>query len=67
MAAAAQGHLDICQWLFEYGGDAAKDQINQERRLLTTPLREAYLAWSDGRDQEGTACRWFSKRCVCLE
>merc|ERR1712238_212148 len=30
MLAAAHGdHLDICQWLFEYGGNA-KDQVNKE-------------------------------------
>jgi len=58
-AAAQRGHLDICKWLFEYGGDA-KYQINKETitgRL--TPLRQAYIAWVDGRDKEGKTCRWL--------
>ena len=69
LAAAEQGHLDICKWLFEYGGDA-KYQINKEI-CGHSPLTKTYEAWcfsSDkeatlscqyGRDDEGKTCRWL--------
>ena len=37
LVAAKHGHLDICKWLFEYGGDA-KYQINKETIVGATPL-----------------------------
>jgi len=58
-AAAKQGHVDICKWLFEYGGDA-KYQINKETISEgTTPLQQSYFAWYDGSDKEGKTCRWL--------
>jgi len=58
LAAAEGGHLDICQWLFEYGGDA-KYQINKETNDGDTPLRASYQAWRWGRDNGGKTCRWL--------
>ena len=58
LAAVQYDHLDICKWLFKYGGDA-KYQINKETNLGNTPLRVAYLAWHYGRDNEGKTCRWL--------
>ena len=57
-AAAVEGHLDICQWLFEYGGDA-KYQINKESNLGHTPLEQSYTAWIFGKEREGKTCRWL--------
>ena len=58
LTAVAAGHLDICQWLFKYGGDA-KYQINKETRYGDTPLRASYVAWKVGWDNEGKTCRWL--------
>jgi len=58
LAAAERGHVDICQWLFKYGGDA-KYQINTETSWKVTPLLKSYEEWHYGRDQEGKTCRWL--------
>jgi len=60
LAAAHYGHLDICKWLFKYGGDA-KYQINKETITGHTPLRLSYNAWHHGHGigKEGKACRWL--------
>ena len=58
LAAAEGGQLHICQWLFEYGGDA-NYQINKATRAGDTPLRVAYTAWRYGKDKEGKTCRWL--------
>jgi len=58
LAAAARGHLDICKWLFKYGGHA-KDQINKETPFGHTPLELSYKEWYGGRDKEGKTCRWL--------
>jgi len=60
LVAANKGHLDICKWLFEYGG-GAKDQINKEASHGVTPLGLSYLAWHHGYriDKEGKICRWL--------
>ena len=67
ITAATYGHLDICKWLFEYGGDA-KYQINKEETITgSTPLSVSYAAWLDEDsvawlndwDREGKTCRWL--------
>ena len=62
LVAAQCTHLDICQWLFEYGGDA-KSQINKEtsdgENNGETPLQQSYKAWQNGWDKEGRTCRWL--------
>jgi len=58
LAAAHYGHLDICKWLFKYGGDA-KYQINKETSDGCTPLSESYTAWHHGLDKVGKTCRWL--------
>ena len=58
LAAAEEGYLDICKWLFEYGGDA-KYQINREATGGRTPLQKSYDAWYQGSDKEGKTCRWL--------
>ena len=59
MLAAAQGrHLDICKWLFVFGGDA-KYQINKETSCGDTPLRRSYSEWLGGTDNDGKTCCWL--------
>jgi len=58
LAAAHQGHLDICKWLFEYGGDA-KYQINTIAYHGWNPLGLSYTSWADGEDKDGKTCRWL--------
>jgi hypothetical protein len=67
LIAATYGHLDICKWLFEYGGDA-KYQINKEEAITGwTPLSVSYaawvnqdsVAWLNDWDREGKTCRWL--------
>ena len=48
LAAAENDHLDICKWLFEYGGDA-KYQINKKSSGGNTPL------WKS----KGNTSRWL--------
>ena len=57
-AAALRSHLDICQWLFEYGG-GAKYQINKETIDGNTPLKMSYAAWLYGKVNDGKTCRWL--------
>jgi len=58
LAAAHCDHLDICKWLFEYGGDA-KYQINTEDVFGDTPLRMSYTTWDDGEDKDVKTSRWL--------
>jgi len=58
LAAAAQGHLDICKWLFKYVGDA-KYQINKETSDGVNPLQTSYFACYYGWDKEGKTYRWI--------
>jgi len=59
LVAAQLGYLDICKWLFKYGGNA-KYQINKETSDGGyPPLGAAYEAWLYGKNNEGKTCRWL--------
>ena len=70
LSAAQHGHLDICKWLFEYGGDA-KDHINKEAKGSGfTPLSISCV--NEGQNETG---RWLlrngggqhlSAHAICL-